>query len=73
MRGHSDNTPADITDKNIDDRIEKFQDQLKNKYVYKVPLKYLCDIGKINFATKIDLKELFETKKLQTLEHQMHK
>ena len=63
MRGHNNNTPADITDKNIDDRIEKFQDQLKNKYVYKAPLKYLWDIGKINFPTKIDLKELFETKK----------
>ena len=26
------------------------------KYVYRIPLKYLCDLGKINFPTKIDLK-----------------
>ena len=41
--------------------------------MYRIPLKYLCDLGKINFPTKIDLKirctmqtnmtQLFESKK----------
>ena len=35
---------------------EKFRNQLKDKYVYRIPLKYICDIGKINFPTKIDMK-----------------
>ena len=41
--------------------------------MYRIPLRYLCDLGKINFPTKIgmkirltleaDLKKLFETNK----------
>ena len=27
---------------------------LKNKHVYRVPLRYFSDLGKINFPTKID-------------------
>ena len=38
----------------IDQRIAKFQDLLKNERVYRVPLRYFCDIGKINFTAKID-------------------
>ena len=37
------------TDLNIEDRIELFQEQLKNEYVYRIPLRYFSDIGKINF------------------------
>ena len=47
--------------------------QIDSKYVYRIPLKYFCDLGKINFPTKIDLKihctletemkKLFESKK----------
>ena len=37
-----------------DNRRKLFQKQLKNKYVYRIPLRYLSDIGKINFPTKID-------------------
>ena len=44
------------TDDHLDGRIAKFKDQIKNKYVYRIPLKYICDIGKINFLTKIDMK-----------------
>ena len=44
------------TDENFKDRGAKFRNQLKNKYVYKVPLKYICDLGKINFPTKTDIK-----------------
>ena len=48
--------PVDRSDDNFDDREAKFRNQLKNKYVYRVPLKYVCNIGKINFPTKIDMK-----------------
>ena len=43
------------SDGNFRDR-EKFRNQLKDKYVYRIPLKYICDTGKINFPTKIDMK-----------------
>ena len=41
-------------DLNIDDRITKFSKQLENEHVYRIPLRYFSDIGKINFPTKID-------------------
>ena len=57
----------------FEDREAKFRNQLKDKYVYRIPLKYICDIGKINFPTKInmkirltletDMKKLFESDK----------
>ena len=60
------------TDDNIKDRIEKFQDQLKTTYWYRIPLKYIVDIGQVNtpikFNTKwritfeTDLQRLFESK-----------
>ena len=60
------------TDDNIDERIQKFQNQLKNTYWYRVPLKYIVDIGQVNtpikFNTKwritfeTDLQKLFESK-----------
>ena len=63
--------PSLAADENFRDREAKFRNQLKNKYVYRVPLKYICDLGKINFPAKIDvkislaletdMKKLFET------------
>ena len=44
------------SDGNFRDREAKFRSQLKDEYVYRIPLKYICDIGKINFPTKIDMK-----------------
>ena len=44
------------SDGNFRDRDAKFRNQLKDKYVYRIPLKYICNIGKINFPTKIDMK-----------------
>ena len=41
---------------NFRDREAKFRNQLKDKYVYRIPLKYFYDIGKINFPTKIHMK-----------------
>ena len=61
------------SDGNFRDREAKFRNQLKDKYAYRIPLKYICDIGKINFPTKIDMeirltletdmKKLFESDK----------
>ena len=45
-----------VSEENFNDSEAKFRNQLKNKYVYRVPLKYICDLGKINFPTKIDIK-----------------
>ena len=46
---------------------------LKNVYVYRIPLRYFSDVGKINFPTKIDyriklfletnMEKLFESRK----------
>ena len=36
------------TDDNIDERIQKFQNQLKNVYWYRIPLKYICNLGLVN-------------------------
>ena len=55
-RTYNSTTPADITDNNLDDRLDKFKDELKNEYDYRIPLRYFCDIGKINFQLKIDFK-----------------
>ena len=59
---------------NINKRITKFQNQLKNEYVYRVPLSYFNNVEKINFPLKIDfrikgyletnLKKLFELRKV---------
>ena len=38
-RVHNSNTAKDITDINIYERITKFQNQLKNEFVYRVPLR----------------------------------
>ena len=70
------NTAVDITDDNLNDRIDKFQDQIKSELIYRIPLQYFSDIGKINFPFKIDsdikchletkMKKLFESKKRVT-------
>ena len=61
-------------DLNINDRITKFKNQLKNKFAYRIPLRYFVDLEKINLLTKIDcriklfletdMKKLFESRKL---------
>ena len=38
-------TAGNKTDENLTERIEKFLDQLKNEYVYRILLKYFCDVG----------------------------
>ena len=46
-------TFADITN---DDRITLFRDQLKDEFVYRIPLQHFTNIGKINFPSKLDFK-----------------
>ena len=62
----------DTTDLNVNERIAKFQNQLKNEFVYRIHLLYFTDIGKINFPLKIhfrtkchletDMEQIFESK-----------
>ena len=67
----------DITDLNINDRITKFQDQLKDEYVHRIPLRHFTDLSEINGPLKIyfriikchletEMKKLFEFKKKVT-------
>ena len=44
------------TDDNLDQRIEKFQNQLKNVFVYRIPLKYICELRFVNQPVKFDTK-----------------
>lgn len=72
-RIHNTDNKVSRTDDSLEDRQDKFDPQIDAKYVYRVPLKYFCDLGKINLLIKIDLKNcctleierkiLFESKK----------
>ena len=63
------------TDKNINNRIGKFQDQLKATRYYRIPLKYLCDNGLVNQPVRFNtpwqltfgtnMQKLFESKAYQ--------
>ena len=44
------------TGESLEDRIANIGQQIDSKYVYRIPLKYSCDLGKINFRTEIDMK-----------------
>ena len=64
-------TSANRTDPNLTERITKFQNQLKSNFVYRIPLKFLCDIGLVNQCFKFnkkftltlqtEMQKLFET------------
>ena len=49
------------TDASINDRIEKFNNNnaLQNARVYRVPLRYLVDLGLVNIPTSFDVKMIF--------------
>ena len=51
------------TEENITKRLQKFTNIIKTKEIYRIPLRYLCGIGKVNNLIKIDLKTtcMFET------------
>ena len=44
------------TDDNLEDCGNKFRAKIHSKYVCRIPLKYFCDLCKLNFPTKTDLK-----------------
>ena len=60
------------TDENLDDRLDKFSDQLQDEYYYMILLRFLCDLGLVNQPVKFntkwlitfeqDYQKLFETK-----------
>ena len=58
---------ANRTDENLTNGIAKFHDQLKSEYVYRIPLKFLCDLGLVNQCFK------FNTKYILTLETEMQR
>ena len=60
-------TDPDGTDENLTERIEKFQDQIKSEFVYRIPLRFLCNIGLANQCFK------FNTKYILTLETDMQR
>ena len=49
---------AKRTDDNLDDRLDKFSDQLQNEYCYMIPLRFLCDLGLVNQLVKFNTKWL---------------
>ena len=55
------------TDENLTDRIAKFTNQLQNEFVYRISLKFLCDVSLVNQCFK------FNTKYILTLERDMQK
>ena len=60
-------TAPNRTDENLTKIIEKFQDQIKSKYVHRIPVKFLCDLGLVNQCFK------FDTKYILTLETDMQR
>ena len=51
IRSYNNDNEAFRTDVNLEDRVDKFEAQIDLKYVYRIPLKYLCNLGKITFPT----------------------
>lgn len=51
-RLNNSNTAAYITNDYIDDRIAKVATVIKNEKVYRICLRYLCSLGKINLSCK---------------------
>lgn len=73
MRQNNSNTSADITGRNLDSKIAKFDDVINGEKTIRVPLRHFCNLGKTDYPVKINfkitctletkIKELFETKK----------
>ena len=60
-RKHYATQAADVdkrTDDNLDDRLDNFSDQLQNEYYYRIPLRFLCDLGLVNQPVKLNTKWL---------------
>ena len=55
-RRTSDANADNRTDDNINERIQNFQNQLQKVYWYRIPLKYICDLGLVNILIKFNTK-----------------
>ena len=66
-RPNNDATDANRTDPNLTYRVKELKAHLFQQWVYKIPLLYLCDLGKVHFAVNIN------TKIVLTLERNMNK
>lgn len=51
------------TEENITDRLVKFTNPTNAENTYRIPSRFLCDIGKVNHPIKFDIKIIcsFET------------
>ena len=66
-RPNNDATDANRTDPNLTYQLKELKAQLYKQWVYKIPLRYLCDLDKVNFAVTTN------TKIVLTLERNMNK
>ena len=53
-RPNNDNDDNKRSDPNLTYRISQLRNYIFEKYVYRIPLTLLCDLGKVNFAMKTD-------------------
>ena len=66
-RPNNDATDANTTDPNLTYRPKELKAHLFKQWVYKIPLLYLCDLAKVNFAVNTNSKIVL------TLERNMNK
>ena len=55
-RENNSDTSADKSDSNLDERIAKFHILIGTNYVYRIPLRYLIDLGLVKFLIKFNTK-----------------
>ena len=53
-RPNNDNDADNRTDDNLTDRLDKFSDLISKETIYKIPLRFLVDIGLVNFPIAFD-------------------
>ena len=46
------------TDESLDERLDKFSNQLQDEYYYMIPVRFLCDLGLVNQPVKFNTKWL---------------
>ena len=66
-RPNNDNTAANRTNPNLTFRMKELANTLKAQTIYRIPLLYFCDLGKVNFSINTD------TRIKITLERNMNK
>ena len=64
---HNDDDLDDRTDPNLTYRLKELKNYLSKQWVYRIPLLYFCDLGKVNFSVNTD------TRIKITLERNMNK